>query len=182
MLKSKRGYVKISTIGITLLLLISSCSEIVENHELTNLITTNDLNLMLTLAGDEKNEIHKISEKENQEEYYKIQVIDEFSLRGKAGIEQGKKYRLSVTMKNESSNPLILYSLWSNPKSMVRSRTLAGTNGNPPNSRTQEKHDDWVTFTDNFESHEEEKFFMLSLYSESGVFLLKEIRIEEIQE
>ncbi|MFC3881139.1 hypothetical protein ACFOSV_13180 [Algoriphagus namhaensis] len=137
---------------------------------------------MLTLAADEKNEIHKISEKENQEEYYKIQVGDEFSLRGKAEIDQGKKYRLSVTMKNETANPLILYSFWSNPKTMVRSSTLAGTNGNPPISRTQEKHEDWVTFSDNFESDEGEKSFMLSLYSESGEFLLKEIKIEEIQE
>jgi hypothetical protein len=52
-------------------------------------------------------------------------------LRGKAKTDKEQAYRMYVTIKNEDSNPLLLYSFWRDLETSVRNYTLAGENGNP---------------------------------------------------
>jgi hypothetical protein len=124
-----------------------------------------------------------VIENERTGEYYlKIGVSGEFTLRGEAGIEPGKKYRLTVTLRNESADPLVHYSFWESSVITKRHFVLGGQDGDPPESATQEVREDWATFEETFEAEGEEKSFMLSLHSGKGIFYLKEIRIEEIQD
>ena len=128
-------------------------------------------------------EIQKVLVNENSNSHYlKIDVDNKFSIRGQTDIEIKKKYRLSITLKNINANPVISYSFWKGLKTSVRSYTLAGENGNPPTSKTQEIYDDWITFDEYFEAQEGEDSFMLALFCESGTFYIKEIKIEEVKE
>ena len=160
-----------------------SCENRVRIDEIDNVISKNDLNIQLKIDVDNDFEIQNVSENENSNsQYLKIDVDNKFSIRGKTDIEIKKKYRLSITLKNINANPVIMFSFWKGLKTSVRNYTLAGENGNPPTSKTQDIYNDWVTFDDLFEAQEGEDSFMLTLYCESGTFYIKDIKIEEIKE
>ncbi len=164
-------------------LLFFSCENRVRIDEIENVISKNDLNIQLKIDVDNDFEIQKVLENKNSNSLYlKIDVDNKFSIRGKTEIEIKKKYRLSITLKNINANPVINYSFWKGLKTSVRSYTLAGENGNPPTSKTQDIYNDWVTFDEYFEAEEGEDSFMLSLFCESGTFYIKEIKIEEVKE
>lgn len=164
-------------------LFFSSCENMVRIDEIENVITKNDLNIQLKIDVDNDYEIQKVLENENSNNYYlKINVANKFTIRGKTEISVNKKYRLSIILKNVNANPVIMYSFWKGLKTSVRNYALAGENGNPPISKTQEIYNDWVTFDEYFEAQEGEDFFMLTLFCESGIFYIKEIKIEEVNE
>jgi hypothetical protein len=73
-----------------------------------------------------------------------------------------------------------LYSFWEDSITLSRSFTLAGENGNPPISETQEINDEWVEFSEIFEARDMESFIRISISSNSGVFFIKSISIKEI--
>lgn len=154
------------------------CNTFVYSDKIDSVISKNDLNILLKI--DDNND-YQIKEVSDNDYYLKIDVIDEFTIRGKTEIEAGKKYKLSITLKNLSANPVILYSFWKNPVTSKRNFTLAGENGNPPISKTQELHTDWTTFYDYFEAKEGEDSFMLTIFCNSGTFYLKDIKIEEVK-
>ena len=87
---------------------IFSCQKKIENNILQDSIKVNDLGIDLKLEKDKGIELEEISTGDSGEVYYKIIVDKEFALRGKVSIEPNKSYKLSVIMKNESSNPLVL--------------------------------------------------------------------------
>lgn len=164
-------------------LLFFSCENMVSVDEINNLISENDLNIQLKIDDDNDYKIQKVLENENNNGHYlRIDVNNKFSIRGKTNIEIKKKYRLSITLKNINANPVVNYSFWKGLKTSVRSYTLAGENGNPPTSETQEIYNDWVTFNEYFEAQEGEDSFMLSLFCEKGTFYIKDIEIEELKE
>ena len=160
---------------------IISCQKKIENNILQDSIKDNDLGIDLRLENDKGIELEEISTGDSGEVYYKISVDKEFALRGKVSIEPNQSYKLSVTMKNESSNPLVLYSFWKGLVTSVRNFTLAGENGNPPVSETQKVSPDWVTFEETFQAQEGEDSFMLSLVSKAGTFYIKEIQIVALE-
>lgn len=163
-------------------LFFSSCENMVRINEIENVITKNDLNIQLKIDVDNDYEIQKVLENENSNNYYlKINVANKFTIRGKTEISANKKYRLSIILKNVNANPVIMYSFWKGLKTSVRNYTLAGENGNPPISKTQDIYNDWVTFGEYFEAQEGEDSFMLTLFCESGTFYIKEIKIEEVK-
>lgn len=160
-----------------------SCENRVKIDEIDSVISKNDLNIQLKVDVDNDFEIQKVLENENSNsQYLKIDVGNKFSIRGKTEIEIKKKYRLSMTLKNINANPVIMYSFWKGLKTSVRNYTLAGENGNPPTSKTQDIYNDWLTFDDLFEAQEGEDSFMLTLFCESGTFYIKDIKIEEVKE
>jgi len=155
----------------------------IRNDEIDDIISKNDINIKLKIDADNDYEIQKVLEKENSnDQYLKIDVDNKFLIRGKAGIEVKKKYKLSVTIKNISANPVIVYSFWRGLKTSTRNYTLAGEKGNPPTSKTQDRHNDWATYEEYFEAQEGEDSFMMALICNSGTFYIKEIIIEEIKE
>jgi hypothetical protein len=154
----------------------------VKSDEIEVIMSQNDLNLSLKTDIGNDYEIERISENDQSDKSIRIKVADEFYLRGEVKIEPNKMYKLSVTIKNESANPVLMYSFWHEPKTSVRNYTLAGENGNPPTSKTQEIHKDWITFSEYFEAEKGEDSFMLALFCQKGVFSLKDIKIEEVKE
>ncbi|MBF4983452.1 hypothetical protein FNJ87_03585 [Nonlabens mediterrranea] len=163
--------------------LLTSCENMIKSDEIDNVISKNDIDIDLKIDADNEYQIQELLETENRDIYYlKIDVDDEFSIRGKADIEIGKKYKLSVTLKNISANPVIVYSFWKGHKTSTRNYTLAGKNGNPPKSITQDIYSEWATFDEYFEGQEGEDSFMIALISSNGTFYIKEIFIEEIKE
>lgn len=154
----------------------------VKSDEIEGIISQNDLGIPLKIDPSNNYEFERISENDQSDKSLRIRVADEFYLRGEVNIEPNKQYKLSVTLKNESANPVFMYSFWKGPKTSVRNYTLAGENGNPPTSKTQEIHNQWITFSEFFEAEEGEDSFMLALFCEKGVFDLKEIIIEEVKE
>lgn len=153
------------------------CEKLKPQAEINRLIKQNDLSMEMKAAG----EGYTIREADGEDgEYIEIDVQDEFSLRGEAGIQPGRIYRLSITMKNESADPLVSYSFWTDSMTMTRHYTLAGENDSPPVSATQELSSGWVMFAETFEAHKDEKSFLMTLHCEEGIFCIKELSIEEI--
>ena len=164
-------------IYLATLLIIMGCEQMHGSNELDSIMSNNNLNIELKVDTSNEYEIENIADEDTGEKYLKITVIDEFSLRGKAEILTGNTYNLSVTLKNTDANPLIMYSTWKGLKTLSRSFTLAGTNGNPPISETQNLHNDWITYNETFIAEEGEESFMLSIYSKQGTFYIKDISI-----
>lgn len=167
---------------LLIILITSSCEKMVKVDEINSVISKNDLGIELKVNIDQGNEIQRISENEKSDNYLKIIVADEFSLRGKAKIEVNKKYKLSITLKNINANPVMMYSFWKGLKTSVRTFTVAGENGNPPISETQKKHSQWITFDEYFQAQEGEDSLMIVLFSKKGTFYLKDIKIEQVME
>jgi len=164
-------------------LFLFACENRTSVDEIEEIISINDLNIQLKVDTDNDYEITKVLGSENSNHHYlKIDVHNKFSLRGKTDIEINRKYRLSITLKNLNANPLVMYSFWKGLKTSVRSHTLAGENGNPPTSKTQDISNDWVTFDELIEAQDGEDSFMLSLFCERGTFYIKELKIEEVKE
>ncbi len=159
----------------------SNCKEKEDTNELNPIVSVNDLDVALSIEKDKGFQILSIAEDETPVDHLKIDVSDEFAARGKVKIDIGKPYKLSVTLKNEGANPLILYSYWKGPVTSVRNFTMAGENGNPPTSETQKRHSDWITFEEVIEAQNGEDSFMLTILSQEGTFYLKEIRIESLK-
>jgi hypothetical protein len=158
-----------------------SCESMVRMDEIDEVMSKNDLNIILKVDAGNDYELKKIFEKDTIDgSYLKIDVVNSFAIRGKTEIDCSKKYRLSITLQNENANPVITYSYWKGRLTSVRNFTVAGKNGNPPTSKTQEVHDDWVTFYEIIDAQEGEDGFMLSIFCQSGTFYLKNINIEEI--
>lgn len=157
------------------------CEQYAEADEINGLIKENGLSIILKAEANPGGyTIEKIYE--NADDYYvKIDVTDTYSLRGNAEIKPGDKYKLSFTLKNINANPVISYSCWKMPITVLRHYTFKGENGNPPSSETQEFYDDWITFEETFETHAGENSFQLSLLSREGTFYIKDINIEQLQ-
>jgi hypothetical protein len=163
-----------------LVFIISSCEKRNQFDEIQGIITVNDINLKLNIEKEKGVEIEGLPINKTSDEFIKIHVTNEFSLRGKVDIETNKPYKLSVTLMNESANPLVLYSFWNGPISLKRSLVLNGEPGNPPASETQKVSAEWKTHETTFQAEEGEDSIMLNIFSERGIFYLKEIRIEAI--
>lgn len=156
-----------------------SCKQKTETNEIEKIITVNALDISLRAENDKGYEIQSIPGDDGTVDHLRITVSDEYAARGKTSIKLNKPYKLSVTLKNEDANPLVLYSFWKGPVTSVRSFAMAGKMGNPPSSETQKKHTDWVTFEQIIEAREGEDSFMLTILSQKGTFYLKEVKIEE---
>jgi hypothetical protein len=90
---------------------------------------------------------------ENGADYaLKIDISDHYSLRGESAVKPGLKYKLSFTLKNIDASPVINYSFWKEPETVLRHCTFKGQNGNPPSSATQEQYHEWRTFEETFET------------------------------
>lgn len=166
---------------ILCVLLLSGCEKYSEIKEIDGIFKKNDLLIKMKAdRGDNQKFAVKEIKDGDGENYLEINVENEFSLRGEAKIEPGRKYKLSVTLKNKSADPLIHYSFWEKPVTSKRYFVFNGENGNPPYSETQKIYEQWVTFEEIFETKENEDAFTLSLISKKGIFYIKEISIEEL--
>ncbi|MCE2612351.1 hypothetical protein LVD13_05145 [Flavobacteriaceae bacterium D16] len=163
-----------------LVFIIYSCEKRNQFDEIQGIVTVNDINLKINIENVKGVEIEGLPINKNSDEFIKIHVTNEFSLRGKVDVETNKPYKLSVTLMNESANPLVLYSFWNGPITLKRSFVLDGNPGNPPASKTQKVSAEWKTYETTFKAEENEDSIMLNIFSESGMFYLKEIRIEAI--
>ncbi|WP_298371020.1 hypothetical protein [uncultured Lutibacter sp.] len=173
----------IKNLGLLItVLIIFSCEKMVKTDEIADVITENDLDIELKIDTQNDYEIQRISKNEENNNYLKIIVADEFYLRGKAKIKTNQKYKLSVTLKNNNANPVVLYSFWKGLKTSKRSFTLAGKNENPPTSETQKTHSDWITFEESFQAQKDEDSFMIVIFSRKGIFYLKDIKIEQVMD
>lgn len=162
---------------ILCVLVLYNCENYENSAQIDNIITKNELSLRLKVLNDKghKYEIKTVTEGID------IDVKNEFALSsGEIHITPGKKYKLSVKMKNQGANPLVLYSFWKGDKTLLRNYTFAGENGNPPVSVTQKIFSDWKTFEEVFETRENEDFLVIRLLSRSGTFSLANISVEEI--
>jgi hypothetical protein len=164
---------------------MNSCENYVNSPEINQLVTKNDLSITFKVLKDPEHtcEIRKISDDSNMyKQYVKIDIKNKFSLSsGEVPIKPGKAYKISLTQKNKSANPLLLYTFWRNRKTPIRNFTYVGTNGNPPSSRTQERNTSWVTFEETFQTKANEAFMMIRLNSGSGEFAIGDFSIQEIE-
>lgn len=162
-----------------------NCENYVEFDKVEGVISKNDLSIKFEILDNRQHqyEIDKVEgEKFGHNYHLEILVKNKFSLSsGEIKIQAGKKYKLSLTMKNLGANPVLLYSFWKMPKTSLRQNTFAGENGNPPNSKTKEYFDEWKTFEETFETREGEDALMIRLYAEKGSFAIGDFSIEEIQ-
>ena len=163
-----------------LILLFCSCEKFVASDEINGLIKTNDLSMCIKIEGADY-AIAKEYETDQPDTYVvKLDSVDELTLRGKAPIESGKRYRLSFIMKNISADPVISYSFWKGSVTSTRHYTLCGENGNPPTSATQEIYEEWTTFSEIVDTKQGEDSLMISMHCTKGTFYIKEICIEEL--
>src|SRR4030042_2746641 len=170
---------------ILTLFLFSGCENYNSSEELNMLFGENDLNIEFKVLEDKdhKYEFTISPDGAENKDYLLIDVENNFSASSdRTSITPEKVYKLSVTIKNESADPLVLYSFWEDFLKETRNFTLAGENGNPPNSETQSINEDWVTYEETFKVQENEKFFMIRICSNEGVFSIKSISIEEIND
>jgi|GEM_PF-1191147 len=173
----------IPIIALSSILCLSGCENYVLDEDFNSIVTKNDIDAEFEIKKEKNNKYKITSYKDidNGRDYIEIDVKSNLSITcGRIPIEPDKSYRLSIVMKNHSSDPLLLYSFWEDPIKQSRSFTLAGENGNPPISETQEVHQEWVTFTEIFQAEEKESYFKISILSNSGIFYIKSIFIEEI--
>jgi len=195
--KKYRSSLKLEKIRITALIFIiiiiaasnilflSGCKNYVSDEDFNSIIARNDIVAEFKMKKNKDHEctVNTHIDPDKEVHYIEIEVRENLSITtGRTSIEPGKYYRLSVVMKNHSSDPLILYSFWEDSVTESRSYTLAGENGNPPISETQEIHKDWVEYAEMFKAIGKEAFFKLSIVSNSGVFFIRSISIEEIAE
>ena len=174
----KLKIVPVFTTICLLLLSLSACSNYVESVEINDVLSVNDIQITLTVKDNADGySILKITEADGSS-YVKIEVADEFSLRGEAAIKPGDRYRLSLTVMNNDADPVISYSFWKLPVTSLRHYTFNGENGNPPSSVTQESYTKWTTFDETFETREGEDSFLMTLLSFKGTFYIKDISIE----
>lgn len=160
-------------------LLLCGCENYHDSPEVNSLIAPNDPSIAMKLEDNKGFTLEKVEDGEGGY-YLKIDVTDEFSLRGQAPVTPGESYRLSVTMKNDGAGPVIGYSFWKQPKTSLRHYTLRGENGSPPTSETQENYDEWRTFEETFVVQEGEDSFMLTLHAGEGTFYIRDIAIDRI--
>ncbi|MBN2240589.1 MAG: hypothetical protein JW712_12515 [Dehalococcoidales bacterium] len=180
-MKRLAGYLLLVTLLVLPIFVVTGCNEkYVNSDELNNLVKDNDLGIQLRIEENHGGFVLKEVGESEGGPGLKIDVSDEFSFRGEAEIIPGNRYRLSITMKNTDSDPVICYSFWKKPVTSLRHYTLCGEDGNPPVSETQACHDDWATFEETFETREGEDSFMLTLHSGKGTFFIKEIKIVRI--
>jgi len=180
----KRFVIAALVLCLVSLSVLCGCEGYTASDTIHGIVTKNDLSVEMKVEHGPGHQftVETCGEEDDEaESCLKISVENEFSLRGEAKIEPGKKYRISFTLKNESADPLICYSFWKMPVTSKRYFVLAGEDGNPPESKTQQTSGKWVTYSEMFEVQEGEDAFVLSLRSQKGVFYIKEIIIEEIR-
>ncbi len=173
----KMIFILLTCLGIVF---FCGCESYSQLDEMDGIMGVNDPGIVLKANTDAKHHFTITKTDDEDGTYFKIEVQDEFSLRGKAGIEAGKPYKLSFTIKNESADPVVNYSFWTDAITTTRHFTLAGKNGNPPVSKTQAVTDGWTTFEETFEGEGNEKDFMLTLNSGKGVFYVRDLSIEDL--
>jgi len=172
-------------IKILLLILLTfsfyGCENYISNTELNSVLDKNDLNIELKLKRDKDHICNISSQTDDSGDYIIIDVENELSISsGEISVIPNKTYNISITMKNISSNPLVYYSFWKNSITQTRSFVLAGEHTNPPTSETQIKKSNWQTFNETFSVEGNEKELDIRIYSNSGVFYIQRISIEEI--
>jgi hypothetical protein len=166
-------------IGLVMLSLFA-CSKYIESEEINGLLTNNDIQIRLTVENNPDGYTLTNLNEDESGDCVKIDVTDEFSLRGVADITPGRRYRVSFTLKNTDADPVIGYSFWKGSVTSVRHYTFNGENGNPPSSVTKESYSEWRTFDEAFETREGEDSFLMTLLSFKGTFYIKEISIKLI--
>jgi hypothetical protein len=120
-------------------LLSLSCGKYHESGDFNGIVSRNDLaaNFRIRHDDDHLYKMAKIREAGNRRWHLQIDVIHNFSLStGEVPVVHGKKYRLSLTLKNPGANPILLYSFWKKPQDLSRHYAFAGEKGNPPYSKT----------------------------------------------
>ena len=162
-------------------LLLCGCENYAVSDEINGLFRENALSIEMKVEDSADGFTAERVYESATEYYLKINVSGTYSLRGKAEIKPGNKYRLSFTLKNTDADPVINYSFWKGPVTSLRHYTFKGENGNPPSSETQELYYDWTTFEETFETLEGEDSFLLTLHSADGTFYIKEINIKQLQ-
>ena len=168
---------------ILIILLFSGCENYTSCKEINSLFVKNDLNIEFKVLQN-KDYMFKfttLTDNLDGKNYLLIDVENNFSVSSdRIPITLAKAYKLSITIKNESADPLVLYSFWKDSITESRNFTLAGENGNPPKSETQNINKDWAKYEETFQAQENENFIMVRIYSNQGVFSIKDISIEEI--
>jgi len=168
---------------ILILLLFSGCENYTSSKEINALFVKNDLNIEFKVLQDKDHiyEFTTLTDNLESKNYLLIDVENNFSVSSdRIPITPDKVYKLFITIKNESADPLVLYSFWKDSITESRNFTLAGENGNPPKSETQNINKDWTKYEETFQAQENENFIMMRIYSTQGVFSIKDISIEEI--
>jgi hypothetical protein len=168
---------------ILIVLLFSGCENYTPCKELNSLFVKNDLDIEFKVLQNREHKygLTTLTDNLDDKEYLLIDVENNFSVSSnRVSVTPGKVYKLSIMIKNESADPLVLYSFWKDSITESRYFTLAGENGNPPISETQNINKDWVSYEETFQTQENEKFIMIRIYSNQGVFNIKDISIEEI--
>lgn len=162
-------------------LALCGCEEYGVCDELNSLFKRNDLGISMKVRRGGY-EMEKAYDSNSDTVGLRIEVSGEFSLRGTADIVPGKRYRLTVALKNVSADPVINYSFWKEPKTSLRHYTFNGEDTNPPTSQTQQQHGGYTTFEEVFETREGEDSIQITLHSHQGVFYLKDMNIEELED
>ena len=168
---------------LVFVLLLFGCEHYAVNTELNSIFSTNDLDVVFKVLEDDDHKctITTQNAADGNVEYITIVVENELSITsGEAHFTPVKEYHLSITMKNESSDPLILYSFWTDNITESRYYVLAGDDVEFPTSETQSIHNEWKTFEELLETKENEKFMKIWIRSNAGSFRIKNISIEEI--
>jgi hypothetical protein len=186
-LKKRLFYKLLSIISIPFIILLifsfSGCENYTSCEEINSLFIKNDINIEFKVLQN-KDYMYKfttLTDSLDAKNYSLVDVENSFSVSSnRTPIATDKVYKLIITIKNESANPLVLYSFWKDSITETRNFTLAGENGNPPKSETQNINNGWTSFEETFQAQENEKFIMIRIYSNQGIFSIKDISIEEI--
>jgi hypothetical protein len=159
------------------------CGKYIDSKKINGIIDKNDLSVHFKIMNDSEHlyKIRKIREGGDNVRSIEIDVHNYFAIStGEVPILPGKKYKISVTLKNLGANPILLYSFWKKPQNLTRHYAFVGEKGDPPFSRTQEYCTEWRTFEENFETLENEDYITMRLYANIGFFYLRNLYIEEI--
>ncbi len=77
------------------MLLFASCEKFAVSDEINGLIKTNDLSMLIKIEGADYTLAKEYDTDQPDTYVLKLDSADEFTLRGQAPIEPGKRYRLS---------------------------------------------------------------------------------------
>ena len=118
----------------------------------------------------------------SNEKYITIDVENELSITSdEIYFTSGNTYKLSITIQNDSSDPIVLYSFWKSSVTESRYFVFAGEDKEFPTSETQSIRNEWKTYEELFNTNENEKFMKIRISSNSGIFHIINISIEKVK-
>jgi len=168
---------------ISVIFSFSGCENYISCEEINSLFVKNDLDIEFKVLQNKYYiyEFETFKDNRDGKNYLLIDVENKFSVSSnRIPIKADKSYKLIITLRNDSADPLLLYSFWEDSLKESRYFTLAGENGNPPESETQNINKEWVSYEETFRAQENENFIMIRIYSNKGTFSIKDISIEEM--